>query len=173
MTDSFYTFDPCSLDGSDEPTLDNWTPTQKKTIIQSEWRKTQIGSNFNQQPSLDDLKKINMYLKKKTKDTEIMDVFGINCETLSAIKKNKYCPVEGIDLDNLSKIQKEFQRLNKNIMKIQHALKYIAHKIFISEDELKEYNNYCKEMTKASEAKIVAALETETDLEIGEDEFLD
>src|SRR6185369_10416128 len=88
-----YNFDPCTLDDSqdDEVTLDNWKPTPKNDgIIQSEWRQKQIGNNFNQQPGIDELKKIDMYLKKKKSDADIMRAFGINAETLVAIKKNKY-----------------------------------------------------------------------------------
>lgn len=147
MDDRSYEFDPCTLDGSDkeEITLDNWKQRKKeKTIIQSQWRKTQIGSDFNQQPGLDDLGKIAMFLKKKKSDAEIMHVFGISAETLIAIKKNKYCPVEGIALDNLSKIYNEFENLKKRMDKVERGADYLSKVLFLSEDDLKEYKDYCK-----------------------------
>ena len=96
---------------NEEITLDNWKPsTQKKHIQKSEWREKQNNGDFNQSPGIDELYKINMYLKKKYPDSEIMDVFGITSETLVAIKRNCYDPIDGISLDNQSKIYKEFLR---------------------------------------------------------------
>lgn len=161
MEKDFYEFDPCALDGSDvdeygteyENTLDTWKPTIKKpTIVQSAWRKEQIGNDFNQQPSIDDLRKIQMYLKKDVSDAEVMKVFGITAETIVAIKKDKYCPVDGIKLDNLSKIYKHFDYLEKKIHYLTRANNYISKLLFIDDISMKKFINYCeKKPTEKSE----------------------
>ena len=106
MSEGSYYFDPTEIDNLDEDgeeSLDNWKPKAKKQeLTQSEWRKNQIGDNFNQEPGLDDLDKIHSLIRKKAPDSEIMRVFGINAHTLIAIKERRYCPVDGISLNNLS-----------------------------------------------------------------------
>jgi hypothetical protein len=158
MPKNYYTFDPAELDGSQDDntdkedleeekiTLDNWKPTKKEpdTLKQSEWRKLQNGNNFNQEPGIDELKKIEMYLKKKKADAEIMNAFGINAETLIAIKRDKYCPVHGIHLDNLSKIYQEFKSIDQKISYIKRATHYLGNVLFIEQDALEEYKYYCK-----------------------------
>jgi len=124
MGDLSYEFDVCSVDGSDkEVTLDEWKPSVKDNSIQkSEWRKNQNNGDYDQQPGLDELKKINMYLKKDYPDSQIMDTFGISSETLVAIKRGCYDPIEGISLDNQIKIYKEFSRLNQKIGKLNRKI---------------------------------------------------
>lgn len=153
-----YEFDPCTIDGSDEVkgeiTLDNWKPSPKKNVIvQAQWRKEQIGDNFNQEPGIDEITKINMYLKKKKPDSEIMRVFGINAETLVAIKKGLYCPVEGIALDNLSKIHAEFNRLNNALTKVRRGIEYLAETLFIDKKDLQDFKNYCDKKMKEKPVK--------------------
>ncbi len=97
-----------------------------RALHKSEWRAEQNKGDYKQEPGIDDLYKINMHLKKKFPDHEIMEVFGITSETLVAIKRNCYDPVDGISLDNQSKIYKEFERVNKKLHKIKLALKYLA-----------------------------------------------
>jgi hypothetical protein len=143
MSESSYEFDPCSIDGSDqeeEPVkMDDWKPGQKKpNIVQSEWRKNKIGKNFNQQPDLDDLKKIVGFLKKKVADAEIMQTFGITAETLVAIKKDKYDPIDGISMDNQSKIYKEFKRLQDMMEAYQRGLNFFASTLFGMEEGYKK-----------------------------------
>lgn len=134
MQDS-YEFDPCSIDGSDEISIDNWKPEMRvASVPKSEWRKIQNDGNYNQEPGIDELKKIQMYLKRKYPDHQIMDDFGINCETLKAIKGGRYSPVDGISLDNQSKIYKEFIRIDKKINKIFDALKFLADNVFDEKD---------------------------------------
>jgi hypothetical protein len=126
MSVASYEFDPCSIDGSDKITLDNWKPSKKEKILpKSNWRKAQNNGNFNQQPGLDELKKIYMHLKRKYPDNQIMDAFGISCETLVAIKRDCYDPVEGISLDNQSKIYKQFAKIEKKMQKMQLAIEYL------------------------------------------------
>lgn len=143
-----YEFDPCSIDGSDkqeEVSLDNWKPSlQKKGIVQSEWRKNQIGDNFNQQPGIDELKKIYSFLRKKASDAEIMRVFGINAETLVAIKKDKYSPVDGISLDNQSKIYKHFKSLEDKIAKLQKMIDVMVDTMFVDKIAKEEFKKLCK-----------------------------
>lgn len=150
MKQELYEFDPCLIDGSDnqeedeEITLDNWKPTAKrKKIMQSEWRKNEIGHDYNQQPSLDDMRKIKMHLNKDVSDGEIMQVFGINCETLLAIKKDNYCPVDGIKLDNLSKIYKHFDYIEKKLHYLKRANNYMSKLLFMDEISLKKFTDYC------------------------------
>jgi hypothetical protein len=161
-TETSYEFDPCSIDGSDkeEVTLDNWKPTKyEPKIIASNWRQEAIGTNFNQEPGIDELKKIRMYLKKKASDSDIMKAFGINAETLVAIKKDKYDPVEGISLDNQSKIYKEFKRLENRIDSLFNGIDHIAECIFITEEDKKTYKNSFKKTKAKKEKKVKKNLE--------------
>ena len=156
MSEASYEFDPCSIDGSDqedEPvTLENWKPSENKPkIVASKWSQESIGTNFNQQPGLDELNKIHMYLKKKASDYDIMKAFGINAETLVAIKKDKYDPVDGISLDNQSKIYKEFKRLEDRIDSLLRGIDYIAECMFSS---TKDKAAYKKSFKKPKKAKI-------------------
>lgn len=157
MSEASYDFDPCSIDGSDqeEPvTLDNWKPsTEKPKIIASKWREESIGNNFNQQPGLDELNKIHMYLKKKASDADIMKAFGITADTLIAIKKDKYDPIDGISLDNQSKIYKEFKRIEDKIESLLRGINYIAEIMFIDKKEKSEFKKSFKKPKKAKAGK--------------------
>ena len=161
-----YEFDPCSIDESDkeeEPvTLDNWKPTEHKPkIIASQWRQDAIGTNFNQQPGIDELNKIHMYLKKKASDCEIMKAFGITAETLVAIKKDKYDPVDGISLDNQSKIYKEFKRLEDRIDSLLRGIDYIAECMFTTKKDKAAYKKSFKKPKKATPDKKPKSQESE------------
>lgn len=135
---SAYEDDQSLVDGSDNITIDNWKPRAKSLCIpKSEWRKKQINGNYNSEPGIDELKKIRMYLKRKYPDYQIMDAFGINCETLVAIKKGCYGPVDGISLDNQSKIYKEFERINKKIDRFIQALRFISDNFMEGSDSAK------------------------------------
>lgn len=158
MSEASYDFDPCSIDGSDqedeEVSLDNWKPSEKKTkIVASKWRQEQIDGNYNQQPGLDELNKIHMYLKKKASDSDIMNAFGINAETLVAIKKDKYDPIDGISLDNQSKIYKECKRLEDKIESLLRGINHMAKIMFIDKEELAEYKKSFKKTKKVKAVK--------------------
>lgn len=151
MSEQSYEFDPCEIDGSntEEITLDNWKPTlNKPKIIPSKWRQESIGNNFNQEPGIDELNKIHMYLKKKVSDAEIMNAFGINAETLIAIKKDRYDPVDGISLDNQSKIYKEFKRLEDKIDNMMRGLNYISECMFITKKDKELFKKSMKKQKK-------------------------
>jgi hypothetical protein len=158
MSDASYEFDPCSLDGSDleeEPvTLDNWKPRSKQPkIVASKWRQEQIDGDFNQQPGIDELQKIHMYLKKKASDADIMKAFGISAEILVAIKKDKYDPVDGISLDNQSKIYKEFKSIEEDMESLLRGINYIAECIFIDKKSKADYKKSFKKPKKAKAEK--------------------
>lgn len=158
MSEASYEFDPCTLDGSDqdeEPvTLDNWKPSVKKSkIVPSKWREEAIGTNFNQQPGLDELHKILMYLKKKASDAEIMNAFGITAETLIAIKKDKYDPIDGISLDNQSKIYKEFKRIEDRIESLLRGINFIAECMFVDKEDKAKFKKSMKKPKKAKAVK--------------------
>ena len=107
--------------------IDKWQPAMNQASLpKSEWRQRQIDGNYNQQPGMNDIRKIMMHLKKKHPDHEIMEVFGITSETLVAIKAGRYSPIDGISLDNQSKIYNEFSRLEKRIKRLTDGLKFIA-----------------------------------------------
>lgn len=107
----------------DHVSIHDWKPSfSKGWIIQSDWRKRKIGNDFNQQPGFDDLQKIERYIRKKYPDSEIMQSFGISAETLTAIKGKRYCPIEGISNDNLSKIHEKFKKVQANIVALQRAV---------------------------------------------------
>jgi DNA-binding Xre family transcriptional regulator len=156
MKEEFYEFDPCEIDESydeeedeNENSLDNWKPVLvRKQIVQSKWRKDQIKDNANQQPNLDDIRKIHMHLNKDVPDSEIMQVFGISCETLVAIKKDKYCPVDGIKFDTLSKIYKHFDFLERKLKYLSRANNYISKLIFMDDISLKKFKDYCENKQK-------------------------
>lgn len=138
-----YSFDPCSIDGSNEEeiTLDNWKPTVKTDrLVMSEWRLNQNGTNHDLDPGIDELKKIQSYLRKKRSDSDIMKMFGVSSETLVAIKKGCYSPVDGISMDNLSKIQKEFAALEKKIERHKETLIFMGEIMFTDIEMLKDFN---------------------------------
>lgn len=173
MSEASYDFDPCSIDGSDqedeEVTLDNWKPSEKKSkIVASKWRQEQIDGNYNQQPGLDELNKIHMYLMKKESDSDIMNAFGINAETLVAIKKDKYDPVDGISLDNQSKIYKEFNRLEDRIDSLLRGIDYIAECMFSSKKDKAAYKRSFKKPKKVSPGKKPKVEKNEESVEICE-----
>lgn len=159
MSEESYEFDPCTLDGSDveegdNVKMDDWKPSvQQPKIVASKWRQEQIGTNYNQQPGIDELKKILMYINKKASDAEIMNAFGITADTLIAIKKDKYDPVDGISLDNQSKIYKEFKRLEDKIDGLLRGLNHMAKIMFIDKEELGEYKKTLKKPKKAKYVK--------------------
>jgi len=158
MSEASYEFDPCSIDGSDQEdkpvTLDNWKPTaDKPKIVPSKWRQDSIGTNFNQEPGLDELQKIQMFLKKKASDADIMKAFGITAETLIAIKKDKYDPIDGISLDNQSKIYKEFRKIDEKIEGFLRGLNYIAETIFFDKEEKDKFKKSMKKPKKAKAVK--------------------
>ncbi len=157
MGERSYEFDPCEVDGSnqEEPeSLDNWKPSlKKKAIVQSEWRKNQIGDNFNQQPGIDELKKIYMFLNKKASDAEIMQTFGITAEMLVAIKKEKYDPVDGISLDSQSKIYKEFENLGKQISKLRRMIDEMVNIMFPDKEGKDAFKELCKKPKPQKKAK--------------------
>jgi len=166
MSEASYEFDPCSIDDSDkeeEPiTLDNWKPTEHKPkIVASQWRQDSIGTNFNQQPGFDELQKIHMYLKKKASDSDIMKAFGISAETLIAIKKEKYDPVDGISLDNQSKIYIEFKRLEDRIDSLLRGIDYIAECMFSSKKDKAAYKKSFKKPKKAKPGAKVSSPKNE------------
>lgn len=131
MQELSYEFDPCSLDGSDQDvnyvSIDDWTPrVVPPRVPKSDWRAAQNNGCHDNQPGIDDINKIKMYIKKRFADAQIMDVFGITAETLVAIKNNHFCPIEGITLDNQSKIYNEFNKITKITNKLYEALAYLS-----------------------------------------------
>lgn len=158
MSEGSYYFDPTEIDNLDEDgeeSLDNWKPKAKKQeLTQSEWRKNQIGDNFNQEPGLDDLDKIHSLIRKKAPDSEIMRVFGINAHTLIAIKERRYCPVDGISLNNLSKIHAEFNKVERRADRLWDHILMIFGLIFPDgswQTAYKKYSDINKKERKAKE----------------------
>jgi hypothetical protein len=121
------------LEDQDNVSLDDWKPTESKyKIISSDWRKNEIGDNFNQRPELDDLLKIRKYLKKEVPDYQIMEAFGISSDILLAIKKDKYCPVEGILKDLYSQQIDDFKKqINSDFRDIKKKVAVIAKQLDI------------------------------------------
>jgi hypothetical protein len=132
MVEESYEFDPCTIDGSDESTegfqsIDDWRPTvHKRRIPRSQWREVANQGRFDLKPGIDELRKIEGYIRKKFDDYDIMEVFGINAETLIAIKHGNYDPLDGISLDNQSKIYREFKKVERDLQKISYALTMVA-----------------------------------------------
>ncbi len=158
MNGQSYEFNPCSIDGSDQEekkiTLDNWKITAHHLkLVSSKWRQDSIGTDFNQQPGIDEIRKIQMYLKKKAPDFDIMKAFGITADTLIAIKKDKYDPVEGISLDNQSKIYREFRNIELKIESFLRGLNYIAEIMFINKKEKELFKKSFKKPKKVKEVK--------------------
>ena len=85
------------------------------------------------------MRKIHSHLVNNVPDSGIMDAFGINCETLIAIKKDKYCPVEGIKLDTLDKIYKHFDFTEKKLAYLYRANKYLSKLLFMDDISLKKF----------------------------------
>lgn len=135
-------------------TLDNWRPSIKENKpVLSEWRKKQIGENFDQQPALDELKKINSKIEKGMSDSDIMKFFGITCDTLLAIKNDRYSPINGISLDNLGKIWSEFEKIERKINRMMNGLNYMAEIMFVNKSEFDEYKKECRKLSQKSKVK--------------------
>lgn len=135
-------------------TIDNWKPEfREKKIIQSEWRKQQNNNDFNQSVGRDELKKIKFAIKNKYADHEIMKTYGINAETLIAVKENKINPELGImrgklEEDETYKLIKKVNKLQGALYGINYALKELA-KILFSEKE--QQQEFLKLMNKRPE----------------------
>ena len=95
-----------------------------------------------------------MHLKKKISDAEIMKAFGITAETLVAIKRHKYDPIDGISLDNQSKIYKQFSSLQEQIESQMRGLNHLADIIFRFVDK-KEKEEFKKSFKKPKRAKAI------------------
>ncbi len=132
-------------------TLDSWKPSEKppeNVIVQSEWRKNQIGKNFNQRPGIDEVKKIKASLKTgKGGDSEIMRVFGINAETLIAIKKGNYHPVDGI-IPERSLSRYQLERLET----LEKAVKFMSEVLFIDDLAMAQFLEATGHTEKAKKA---------------------
>ena len=59
-----------------------------------------------------------------------MDAFGIDAKILIAIKTDRYSPVEGIKLDNLSKIYKAFEKIERRLDDVCQALNLLVDNTF-------------------------------------------
>ena len=117
-------------------TLDNWKPEVSiNKLVKSQWRKEANHGNYDMRPGLDEIRKIKMHIKKGKFDHEIMEAFGIDCDTLVAIKKDKYHPVDGISMDNLSKIYKGFKEIENKITNLYQALNMLAESNAFSEEK--------------------------------------
>ena len=103
-----------------------------------------VGDDFNQSPNLDDVRKIRMHLKKGYPDFEIMEHFGVPSEILAAIKKNKYCPAEGILLDDFEKIYKEITAIKIETTSTKKSIDFIVKKICPEPEQLEEYKKLFK-----------------------------
>jgi len=131
MQEATYEFDPAELDGSQddlesEVTLDNWKPTPKTHNFRtpSKWRNEMNCRGLGyMEPGLDEIHKIRVYLKNKISDLEIMDTFAINADTLSAIKNNRYDPVDGMMENQNQVLQRKCDLLEKRIEDIKKKIK--------------------------------------------------
>jgi hypothetical protein len=114
--------------------IDDWKPRKKyKGLCMSEWRELQNNGDFDRNPSLDDLRKIKSHLNKNCPDADILKMYGINAETLIAIKRNYFCPVDGIKNDFETKFFNKYKYLEESIRKIKNSLDFLGDHIF--EDE--------------------------------------
>lgn len=142
MKEKSYEFDPCSIDSSDnqEVTLDNWKPSTKQPhLISSKWRQEQINGNYNQAPGIDEVNKIKTALKKKYPDHEIMQAYGVNSQTLTAIKEGRYHPTTGVKFDNPTKVFNEFKRMENKLYGIKCAFEYLSQIIFMDKKEQRQF----------------------------------
>lgn len=134
---------------SDDVSIDEWKPNlPEKKLIQSKWRKEIIGDNYNQEVGLDELKKINMALKKKRPDYEILQAYGISSETLVRIKEGKLTPDTGNmrgklesdnNFDELLAIRKKINVLQSRIYGITSTFKELAKILYSDKDQQMEF----------------------------------
>lgn len=121
MQQGSYEFDPCTLDGSDKEeetvSLDDWKPTPRKEGFRapSEWRKRYNDIGADLAPGIDEIKKIRAHIVNKVPDGDIMERFAINAEVLTAIRNNRYDPIEGIILSREELMHKRITKLNNKI----------------------------------------------------------
>ncbi len=153
-------------------TLDNWKPTTKiNTMVKSQWRKEANGDHFDQKPGLDEIRKIKTHIKKSKKDYEIMEAFGIDCETLIAIKKDKYHPIDGISMDNLSKIYKAFGLIEKKITNLYQALNMLSDNAF--DDKQTAQRMLFKSLIKVAKKKTITQDDFEDDEEFDDEDEIE
>ncbi len=134
-----------------ETKLDDWKPSSNKkpSLIQSEWRKEQNKENYNQNPGLDDIRKIKSAIKKKYPDYEIMQCYGINAETLIEIKDDVFSIGDGlrrfyphkITVGKSTKMNLAFQRLEDIVDGLISASQYMGDTVFIDEKQGKEFHD--------------------------------
>jgi hypothetical protein len=142
--------------------LDDWKPALKKdSLTQSQWRKTQIADNYHQQPGLDEIRKIQRHIESDQNHHDIMKAFGIDAKTLLAIKDNRYSPVEGIKLDNLSKIYKGFESLEKRFDCLYLALNLLADNVFAGKND--QLRLKFKSLIKQTKQKSLCVFEEDKD----------
>jgi hypothetical protein len=133
----------------EEITLDNWKPNPpNKKLIQSEWRKNQIGENYNQEVFRDDLKKIQTAIQKKFPDHEIMQTYGINAQTLVDIKERRINPGNGIikgslctgsDVSDFGSIKKTISAIQTRLYGIGCAFRELAKILFEDKETQEEF----------------------------------
>jgi hypothetical protein len=149
--------------------LDDWKPSEKpkKKLIQSEWRKNKIQEDCNQDPGLDDFRKIKSAIKKGCNDHEIMINYGINAETIVAIKQDIYNPARGArhfhsyDLDLVkdgTKMFLEFQKIQDECYGIMQAMHFLNDILFNTAKDKKNFKDiftgkkpYLKKVKKIEE----------------------
>ena len=134
---------------SDEISMDDWKPNiPEKKLIQSKWRKETIGDNYNQDVGLDELRKINVAIKKKFPDHEILKAYGITAETLVRIKEGKLNPETGntrgkLDMDNnfdeMLAMRKKISVLQTRIYGITSTFKELAKILYQDKDQQTEF----------------------------------
>ena len=134
---------------SDEISIDDWKPNiPEKKLVQSKWRKETIGDNYNQDVGLDELRKINVAIKKKFTDHEILKAYGITAETLVRIKEGKLNPETGnmrgkLDMDNnfdeMLAMRKKISVLQTRIYGITSTFKELAKILYSDKDQQQEF----------------------------------
>jgi hypothetical protein len=140
--------------------LDDWKPEIKKSdVLQSQWRKNQINDNYHQMPGLDELRKIKRHIEADKNHHDIMKSYGIDAKVLLAIKEDRYCPVEGIKMDTLSKIYKGFEALEKRFDCLYTALNLLADNGFSDKETSKRMQ--FKSLIKLSKKKPLCVFEDE------------
>jgi hypothetical protein len=145
-----YEFDPCSIDGSDKPdvvTIDNWKPAEKKDKFRarSDWRKESNKIGGKNDIGRNDLQKIKAYIKNDVSDASIKKTFNITSEVLYAIRKNKFCVIEGIIEDDIDVLKREMKAVKTKLDSLKIDIGLMAQVLLTDKALMKAFSDIKKQ----------------------------
>lgn len=122
-----------------EITLDNWGRTHAPVfLVQSQWRKDRNKDFCNLLPSLSDVEKIQIHLKKNVPEFEIMKAFSMDSKTMHAIIEGRYDPATGIEKEKNYVFKDKIERIEKRITICASAIGHLI-SLLLTTAQAKEF----------------------------------